>query len=313
MSITSQAQYVIMRELALRMIYDGDDTPMINECKLLEVDFDAVSSLFNQLFVRQLKIDAKRGIDWALQAAIRAYSAERGSEIELISEDKNDDHNSKNITLRKISKDYRIGGYKLVKIYLETIYDKTVSLSQFLDNPELVVNTKIRTDLLLCMGSDAFCSLPCEQLKECVGREYEELLIERLNLRRMCFETEAELRSRGKPKTPDILFLIPMATPHCNNPSRGMVVVNWIDSKAMFADQDTLAEHLEQLTAYTNRYGRGLVIYWHGYVEGIAASALRSTDDMIMISNNFPDHWVFPTGEVATGGVPAFDDNNNSC
>lgn len=90
-----------------------------------------------------------------------------------------------------------------------------------------------------------------------------------------------------------------------NNSRKEYVVINWIDSKAMFADTVTFDEHLEQLRGYNNRYGRGLVIYWHGCTEEIY-SILR--DDMIVVRDSFPDDWIFPTGEPADGTVPLFDD-----
>ena len=56
----------------------------------------------------------------------------------------------------------------------------------------------------------------------------------------ICFETEAELRLRGKPKTPDIVLMIPMIVRFGNGRSH---LVNWIDSKGMFADAETFKEH----------------------------------------------------------------------
>ena len=34
-----------------------------------------------------------------------------------------------------------------------------------------------------------------------------------------------------------------------------MVFINWIDSKALFADEETYKENLEQMQSYINRYG----------------------------------------------------------
>ena len=169
-------------------------------------------------------------------------------------------------------------------------------------------------------------------MKEVLGREYEELLVTLLNERHMCFETESQLRSRGKPKTPDVLFLIPMGTtiypldlPYLNKIHDGSkeqsntalnitnnldsikksVVINWIDSKAMFADVQTFKENIDQFRAYNNRYGRGLVIYWHGFVKDVCSLLI---DDMIIVRDRFPDNWMFPTGEPADGRIPAFDE-----
>ena len=46
-----------------------------------------------------------------------------------------------------------------------------------------------------------------------------------------------------------------------------------------------------------------MVIYWHGYVHNLN----RFRDEMIFISDKFPENWVFPTGEPADGRVPDFD------
>jgi hypothetical protein len=66
-------------------------------------------------------------------------------------------------------------------------------------------------------------------------------------------------------------------------------VINWIDSKGMFADEETFEENHEQLKSYVNRYGAGMVIYWHGYVHSLT----RLKDEMIFISDGFPDRYTY--------------------
>jgi hypothetical protein len=46
-----------------------------------------------------------------------------------------------------------------------------------------------------------------------------------------------------------------------------------------------------------------MVIYWHGFVQSLT----RLEDEMIYISDRFPDTWIFPTGEPAYGRSPEFD------
>ena len=46
-----------------------------------------------------------------------------------------------------------------------------------------------------------------------------------------------------------------------------------------------------------------MVIYWHGFVQSLT----RLKDEMIFISDGFPEHWIFPTGELADGQIPEFD------
>lgn len=277
--IATEQQYHTARELVREFLATGlTVTP--ERCASAGVEYDGVLSLYNQMSVRHLKRETKRGIDAVLLSSFEAAS-------DLCS------------VLGELSAKYQVGGYKLARIYLELKFGKgSVSIAQFLENPLIVEDERFREELLVLMSKDPFCSHPCDQLKECIGKEYEEYLIARLQEKRLCFETEAELRSRGKPKTPDILFLIPMAAYICSNdPScdGALVVVNWIDSKAMFADEETLAEHFEQLRGYTNRYGRGLVIYWHGYVESLTSSDLfLSFNDMVVLSSDLPDEWHSP-------------------
>ena len=72
-----------------------------------------------------------------------------------------------------------------------------------------------------------------------------------------------------------------------------------IDSKAMFADETTFAENLEQFQAYNNRYGCGLVIYWHGFLETLLPK-IEGLDGMIQITNSFPDTWLYPDGKLTS-------------
>ena len=56
----------------------------------------------------------------------------------------------------------------------------------------------------------------------------------------------------------------------------------------MFADEATFTEQLEQFRAYNNRYGRGMVIYWHGVAQSVYGKLL---DDMVIVRDGFPDGW----------------------
>lgn len=304
----------------------------------LQVEYDALISLYSQLFIRNLKVET-RGVHEGVISKILKRS-QRGE------------------SLLALADEFHFGSYKFAKIYLDGIGEGNLQLQSIVSDPMLIKDPKIRRELLQLIADDPVCSHELEQVKECLGREYEELLINLLNQRNMCFETEADLRSRGKPKTPDILFQIPMATactyrdvlhkreqytqpqtptaayvtnssgnvnptgsstdatsapshsvhataPLLNDPHpTAKVVINWIDSKAMFADAATFKENLDQFRAYNSRYGRGMVIYWHGYLEGLADAL---PDDMIVVRDCFPEEWMFPTGERADGRMPAFD------
>jgi hypothetical protein len=354
------ATFSVLESAARRIFQEG--VPIdADQCHADGIDFDALSSLVNQLSVRALK--AARTQEPLLLHAIASRLGNGNNDAIKLDTENDAPRNTiaPDCTCVAIAHKFRVNGYKMVRLVLEAKYGRGILSIQHLltEKPTLLDDDKIlQGELFQCMSLDRYNAHPCEQLKECVGREYEEYLIERLTQQKMCFETEAELRSRGKPKTPDILFLIPMAVqrnsmhkkPFLDSSGSGSAtaggagmqansgawedavddaytsrlssgaaasavspthshvhatanstntnthhkehhltlntdlsfdlgvtlssvndvsVVNWIDSKALFADQETFAEHFEQLRGYVNRYGRGLVIYWHGYNAAI--------------------------------------------
>jgi CDAN1-interacting nuclease 1 len=305
-------QYEAMRSVAQRLIKSKQNIS-IDDARALNFEYDALMSLYGQLFVRNLKVEIRQITEAKLQNVVRRVTAGE--------------------SLLEVATEFNVGSLKFAKLYLEASGYKNIQISALMLEPYQIKDKRIREELLKLMELDPISSHEIELLKESLGREYEELLIKLLHQKHMCFETESELRARGKPKTPDILFSIPMAVrlqKHdlqfmheqgsnlfgsvTESPIEGShmlpsdqnnhLVINWIDSKAMFADAVTFKENLEQFRAYNHRYGRGMVIYWHGYVADICDGL---PDDMIIVRDRFPDSWVFPTGEPADGRRPAFD------
>jgi hypothetical protein len=285
--------------------------------------------------------------------------------------------------LPDIATEFKVGSLKIAKLYVEAALP-SIQFANILTDPSIIANAQLRGDVIQMIESDPIGCYHIELMKQCLGREYEELLIDLLNAKHIAFETESDLRKLGKPKTPDILLSVPMATTNpaivasssavstprvvlsaaagaatagagvlsssassaavppsstttttttaasaldgadiydevaaglgisssSDNKEGGgddddsLVVINWIDSKAMFANETTFRDHLAQFREYNNRYGRGLVIYWHGFVESISSLLI---DDLIVVKDHFPPYWMFPTGEPADGRVPEFD------
>jgi hypothetical protein len=287
--ITSKEKYSNMCNVVRKILQEHRSvTPW--DAIALSVSFDALSSLFGQIYVRQLRADLRNFTNPVKQEIVRRV--QQGE------------------SLLAISKEYQLGTYKFAILYLHEALGREVQLTSLLYKPEQIEDARIRSELLQMIAADTSSAPDVDLLKEASGKEYEELLIDLLNKRNMCFETEVELRSKGKPKTPDILFSIPMAVALSElEQSRSAdhsnyAVINWIDSKAMFADKITLEEQIDQFRAYNNRHGRGMVIYWHGFAEEIL---VRLPDDMVLFRASFPERWLFPTGEPADGRVPEFD------
>jgi len=244
-----------------------------------DMEFNAFFSLLNQLMVRRVKKEVRK--------------FHPGKMAEIIERVQNGEK------IFQIALDAGFSSYKLAKLYTEMVFDSSFQLSRIVESPDIVEDEVLREDLLKCIGDDPVSSNRSENIKACVGNEFEEVLVTLLNEKKICFETEADLRARGKPKTPDIVLLIPMAAWIDGTWQE----VNWIDSKGMFADHLTFEEQSEQLQGYVNRYGTGLVIYWYGFVETLKSAV--GTE--ISITDKFPDRFLFPTGDEAIGELSSFE------
>jgi hypothetical protein len=356
----------------------------VEDAIALSVSSNSLISLFSQYYLRAL--NNKKEFQ---HPYYNSFTKFKNHLVERV--------NYKNDSLIEIAKEMKISYYRLAKIYLEERFSFQFKIADFLINPLIVPEERIRTELLYLINQDISDSPNIAIIKESMGKEYENLLVSLLNKYHFIYETESEMRKKGKPKTPDIWFTIPMATictkyemfivPSYNNgmeqvededeifgnrfllegnPSQGLdplmanlkefpalsdappnmfnsiasesiistqpsiedtltsplkaasnqnttaednyVIVNWIDSKAMFADLETFKEHYSQLHGYYLRYGRGMVIYWHGLVEEIYQSEYY--DGNIIVRDSFPEKWIFPTGEEAKENhSPSFEVN----
>ncbi len=93
----------------------------------------------------------------------------------------------------------------------------------------------------------------------------------------------------------DVLGASLLSSPSFQHPPSSVAlptpcIINWIDSKSTFGDPQTHSENLEQLLGYVNRFGPGLVIYWHDFVDSIR----ETTPPEILVSNKLPDLWILP-------------------
>jgi hypothetical protein len=109
------------------------------------------------------------------------------------------------------------------------IKDRT-AIPDALDAPG-TTPARLREEVELCLQHDELCSPWADRRRHVIGKEYEYVLEQSLLNANLPFVTEDTLRSQGFARTPDVRLLVPFAV--------GLHVVNWIDSKAMFADRDT--------------------------------------------------------------------------
>lgn len=306
----SKQDYTVMRSIAL----SSDPLSSISSDTLYNID--GIISLRNQLAIRKLKKDSKKIEN------LNEYIIKRVDNGDL---------------LYDIANELNFNYYKIAKTYLESIkiYNSNteqITINKFLDNPTIITNTIIRNDILKCLLNDNICSVENNLISECYGKQYECILYEKLTYLHINYESEEDLRAQGRSKTPDVLLTLPMltipihtlptstttntansnttthnasTTPITNNSIQvsDLCLVNWIDSKAMFADEVTFREHIIQYKAYNNRYGKGLVIYWFGFIDSIL-EIIRAEGLEVQVSADFPIYWLFPSGEVAMCNMP---------
>ena len=139
---------------------------------------------------------------------------------------------------------------------------------------------RIRFDVERCVAWDHVASPAVDASRHSAGREYEDLLEEKLRSLGVPFVSEGSLRAEGHAKTPDVKLELPIAV-------RGRVV-NWIDSKASFCDPIVHYERgAEQFQGYVDRFGPGMVVYWLGVVDEIAEESESRGD--VLVVDDFPD------------------------
>ncbi|XP_063221897.1 uncharacterized protein LOC134530718 [Bacillus rossius redtenbacheri] len=152
------------------------------------------------------------------------------------------------------------------------------SISRLMKDTTLIHDKILAHEVSMCVLYDDQYGPAATTYKHSLGQEYELKLVEAARQADLTFHLEARLRARGFDKTPDLLLVYPVAV--------GCSVVNWIESKALFADREVHGLYFEhQYERYCSRYGPGLVIYWFGFVE-----SLREDDPFILVRDNFPKY-----------------------
>ncbi|XP_018583023.1 CDAN1-interacting nuclease 1 [Scleropages formosus] len=150
-------------------------------------------------------------------------------------------------------------------------------VNEMLREPSLIPDDNLAYNVYQCTINDCCYGPLVDCIKHAIGHEYEVLLRDKLREKNLSFLDENQLRAKGYDKTPDIILEVPVAV-------EGRVV-HWIESKASFGDDHSHRNYLnEQFWSYWNRFGPGLVIYWHGFIEELDCHRDRG----ILLKDCFP-------------------------
>ncbi|XP_038864921.1 CDAN1-interacting nuclease 1 [Salvelinus namaycush] len=167
-------------------------------------------------------------------------------------------------------------------------------VNNMLREPSLIPDEALANHVYQCTINDCCYGPLVDCIKHAIGQEAEVLLRDKLKERNLSFLDENQLRTKGYDKTPDIILEVPIAV-------EGHIV-HWIESKASFGDDHSHRTYLnEQFWSYWNRFGPGLVIYWHGFIGELDSQRDRG----ILLKDCFPSDIV----TLCHGTSPATTDS----
>ncbi|XP_064476953.1 CDAN1-interacting nuclease 1-like [Ornithodoros turicata] len=150
-------------------------------------------------------------------------------------------------------------------------------LSEAMKDTTTINDSTLSVETFYCILNDNSYGPIMDVMRHSVGLEYEMKLKQDLRELGLVFVDEEILRERGYDKTPDVKLEVPVVI--------GDTVVTWIESKALFGDVENHRTYVkEQYRSYWNRFGRGLVIYWFGYIEELD----KNGEDGILIRDSIP-------------------------
>lgn len=150
-------------------------------------------------------------------------------------------------------------------------------ISRLLKDTALIEDGQLALEIYLCVLNDDNYGPLADTIKHSIGHEYECKLRKLLEENGITFIEEEQMRAKGYDKTPDFKLEVPIAI--------NGFIVNWIESKASFGDEDSHRNYLkDQFWSYWNRFGSGMVIYWFGYIEELDTNRGKG----IMLQESFP-------------------------
>lgn len=171
----------------------------------------------------------------------------------------------------------------MARLMIEKHYEKTTEppskqeLNQMLKDSGTIDDGALATEVFICVVNDKTYGPFADAMKNAVGLEYELRLKTELADLKLAFVDENALRDRGFDKTPDVKLEVPIVIDGS--------VVTWVESKAQFGDPEGHRVYVrDQYQSYSNRFGRGLVIYWFGFVDEIVSSR----DEGFLVRDHMP-------------------------
>jgi len=147
----------------------------------------------------------------------------------------------------------------------------------YVRDPDMIPNARLKKEIIEITAADYVYSPWATEQQYKRGAWGENKLQTWLKEHNISFRTEKDLRGEFT-KTPDCLFDRPITVNGWK--------INWIESKATFGDRTEVNKNLKkQLAPYLDMFGRGLVVYWFGYIDDV-----QLPDGVNIVDGTLTDH-----------------------
>lgn len=181
-------------------------------------------------------------------------------------------------TLLKISEERKFSPVLVSSFILRESGITKKEFREYLRYPREIKDPRIRKEIIEILEEEVVYSPEAAEIQRRNGRTAERKIGEWLDRHHVNYITEDEARALHQ-KTPDFLLKTPF------NVDRNSIM--WVESKASFGDRIQMrGDYHRQLKHYAELFGRGLVIYWHGYIDDSCAVQDFPYDSRILISNS---------------------------
>lgn len=208
----------------------------------------------------------------------------------IVRRTKRDYHGLKRQSLRLLSQ--WKSGKSLLKLSEERVFSPVLitsfilresgatkkEISDYFHHPHEIENPRLRKEIMEVLGEEVVYSPEAAEIQRENGKNAEKKIAEWLNSQKVEYITETEARVLHQ-KTPDFLLKSPFSMKENN--------LFWVESKASFGDKIQMkGDYNRQLRHYVDLFGRGMVIYWHGYINDAVSLQSFPFDPKILIANS---------------------------
>lgn len=245
-------------------------------------------------------------INYEYRKELKINCSSNEKNINLIADEWNEE-----LSVMELAERHNVCAYALLRTILNRITQSKDVAKSWLKDSINCPDGKLAHEIMLLNIHDVMNGVFYNQLCLNAGITFELEIRSILEQNKISFKTEEELRASNYDVTPDFRFNIPMVLVRTSNSlilfqsdttipdsvdnEVDRCIITWLECKAVFASIECHLEYYEnQYCSYINRFGDGIVLYKHGFVEDIASKYSHN----LIITQQMP--LISPVSEIWT-------------